>query len=153
MDTDCHGGYGCDTTLGICTIAIIGCTITNDCMSATDVCVDGTCVPRSQGATCPAGDVWVENGCIPDQSATFVCNVDGMQDACAMGSICLHHNCYISCTSSNDCLMSFPVCKTVTTSSGQHQVCGSDDNLGSECDPTAGLACAPGKICIDGYCK
>jgi hypothetical protein len=114
-------------------------------------------VPRSQLGSCPLGDVWVENGCIPGQSASFVCNQDGVQDACAAGSICLHHNCYLSCAPPNaavcDNFSPFNICKTVTTVSGNHQVCGSDSNLGNECDPTAGIACSPGKICIDGYCK
>jgi hypothetical protein len=101
--------------------------------------------------------VWVENGCIPSQTPSFICTTDGMQDACAMDSVCLHHNCYLSCEDPNaavcDSFPPFTICKTVTTSSGDHKVCGSDDNLGNECDPTAGLACAPGKICIDGFCK
>lgn len=156
-DADCGGGYACDTGLGVCTMPDKPCVKTNDCGGPTEVCVDGACVPRSDMGTCPPGEVWVENGCIPNQSASFVCNQDGVQDACAAGSICLHHACYISCAPPNDMacnnLASFKVCKSVTTSSGVHQVCGSNDNLGSECDPTAGLACAAGKICIDGFCK
>jgi len=156
-DADCDGGYKCDTGLGVCTLPVAACTITNDCGSADQVCVDGACVPRSQNGSCPPGDVWVENGCIPNQSASFVCTKDGEQDNCAAGSICLHHACYISCAPPNDnaCqnLSSFNVCKTVTTMSGDHPVCGSNENLGNECDPSAGLACAAGKICIDGFCK
>lgn len=155
-DNDCTNGFGCDTALGICTLAIQGCTITNDCMSPAKVCVAGTCVPRSQQGMCPAGQVWVENGCIPSQTPLFVCGTDGVQDACAVGSICLHHNCYISCAPPNSMIcdnLQFNVCKPVTTVSGTHEVCGSDGNLGNECDPTAGIVCAPGKICIDGFCK
>ncbi|WP_170229273.1 hypothetical protein [Polyangium fumosum] len=155
-NADCDGGYTCDP-VGVCTVPAKPCTITNDCGSADEVCVDGACVPRSQMGMCPPGDVWVENGCIPNQTAAFYCNQDGVQDACAAGSICLHHACYISCAPPNDnaCnnLPSFDVCKPVSTMSGDHQVCGSNDNLGNECDPTAGLACASGKICIDGFCK
>ena len=62
-----------------------------------------------------------------------------------MGSICLHHNCYLSCEPPNagvcSGLPSFNICKTVTTVSGPHQVCGSDTNLGSECDPTVKGSC------------
>jgi len=157
-NADCDNGYACDTTLGICTVIVEPCAITNDCGSADQVCVDGACVPRSENGMCPPGEAWVENGCIPDQAAQFYCQQDGVQDACAMGSICLHHNCYISCAPPNDNACnalpgSFDVCKPVSTMSGDHQVCGSNDNLGSECDPTAGLACASGKICIDGFCK
>lgn len=156
-NADCSGGYTCDTTLGICTVPAKPCTITNDCGGPTEVCVDGACVPRSDMGTCPPGEVWVENGCVPDQSASFYCNQDGVQDMCAVGSICLHHACYISCAPPNgtacDNQPSFGVCKTVTTMSGDHQVCGSNQNLGNECDPTAGLACQGSKICIDGFCK
>jgi hypothetical protein len=31
-------------------------------------------------------------------------------------------------------------------------VCGSSTNLGSQCDPTSGLACPNSGVCIDGYC-
>jgi hypothetical protein len=106
---------------------------------------------------CPSGAVWVDNGCIPSQSATFFCNADGQQDACSAGSLCLHHNCYISCETPNDAacdnLPTFNVCKDVTTASGPHSVCGSDQNLGDECDPTLGMTCSSGKVCLDGYCK
>ncbi len=156
-DSDCPASYTCDLALGICTNPAAPCTITNDCGGPDAVCVDGACVPRSDMGSCPPGDVWVENGCIPSQSASFICNVDGQQDACAAGSLCLHHSCYISCEPPNQSacvnLPSFNQCKAVTTSSGAHEVCGSNDNLGGECDPTAGLACAAGKICIDGFCK
>ncbi len=154
---ECGSGYNCHPVFGVCTVPAGPCTITNDCGSADKVCVDGACVPRSQAGSCPPGEVWVENGCIPSQSASFVCVQDGVQDVCASGSICLHHNCYISCADPNgnvcDNLASFNVCKMVTTMSGNHQVCGSNDNLGNECGPTPGLDCAPGKICIDGFCK
>jgi len=45
------------------------------------------------------------------------------------------------------------VCKSVTTASGAYAVCGSDTNLGSECDPTQGKSCTAPRICIDGFCK
>jgi hypothetical protein len=32
-------------------------------------------------------------------------------------------------------------------------VCGTTQTLGSECDPTASLACTSAKICIDGFCR
>jgi hypothetical protein len=157
-DADCPASYTCDTTLGICSKPTKSCTITNDCGGPDAVCVNGTCVPRSQMGECPAGEVWVENGCIPSQSASFVCKTDGAQDACASGSICLHHSCYISCDAPNQSACnnqpsSLDVCKSVTTSSGAHNVCGSNNNLGGECDPTAGKNCQAGKICIDGFCK
>jgi hypothetical protein len=156
-DADCPAGYACNQNLSLCINAADPCVITNDCGSKDAVCVDGACVPRSDGASCPAGTVWVENGCVPDQAAEFFCNADGQQDKCSLGSICLHHNCYISCEPPNDnaCnnLPSFNVCKTVATSSGSHKVCGSNQNLGSECDPTLGQDCPSGQVCLDGYCK
>jgi hypothetical protein len=156
-DRDCPEVYLCTEDVGLCNAPSQSCTITNDCGGPDLVCVDGGCFPRAEGGACSPGTVWVENGCIPDQSALFVCNVDGTQDACAAGSICLHHSCYISCAppNGNACaaLPDFDQCKAVTTPSGTHQVCGSNENLGSECDPTAGLDCAPGSICIDGFCE
>lgn len=153
----CSGSYTCDSSLGLCTVPASACTITNDCGGPDAVCVDGACVPRSDGPLCPDGFVWAENGCIPNQSAFFVCSIDGMQDACAAGSICLHHSCYISCEPPNQnacsALPSFDQCKSVTTPSGSHQVCGSASNLGDECDPTAGVECQAGLVCIDGYCQ
>jgi len=153
----CSASYSCDASLGVCTVPANSCTITNDCGGPDVVCVDGACVPRSDEGSCPSGFVWVENGCIPNQSGLFVCNIDGMQDACATGSICLHHSCYISCAAPNQnacsALPSFNQCKSVTTPSGTHDVCGSASNLGDECDPTAGLDCQPGLVCIDGFCQ
>jgi len=152
----CPTEYTC-STVDTCTEPAKPCQITNDCGGPSTVCVDGACVPRSPGGVCPSGQVWVENGCIPDQHASFVCTTDGAQDACKAGSLCLHHSCYISCEAPNEnacsALPSFNQCKDVTTVSGQHEVCGSANNLGSECNPTEGKDCVAGKICVDGFCK
>jgi hypothetical protein len=154
---DCEPAYTCDVPHEICSEPAKPCTITNDCGGPDEVCVDGACVPRSDMGSCDPGFVWVENGCTPNQSATFFCNTEGTQDACAAGSICLHHNCYISCAPPNDnacaALPSFDVCKSVTTTTGSYDVCGSNENLGGECDPVSGLDCSLGTICIDGFCK
>jgi hypothetical protein len=156
---DCPAGLGytCDTNLGLCSKPVKVCTITNDCGGAKTVCVAGACVPRSSGPTCPAGTDWVDNGCIASQKATFICSVDGQQDVCAAGSICLHHACYISCAGDPTVCTNQPSlnqCKAVTTTSGAHNVCGSNQNLGGECDPTdANKSCVVGKICIDQFCK
>jgi hypothetical protein len=153
----CNESYTCTSGVDLCTTPATQCNITNDCGGPSLVCVDGACVPRADDGVCPAGLVWVENGCIPNQSAFFVCTVDGEQDVCASGSVCLHHSCYISCETPNETacagLPDFNECKTVTTTSGDHDVCGSDSNLGNECDPTAGLPCGPGEICVDGFCN
>lgn len=156
MDCPSGSGYGCDTTKGICSKPLKTCKITNDCGGPSEVCVAGACVPRAVGGNCATGD-WVENGCIPTQKATFICKADGQQDVCAAGSLCLHHACYISCAAPNQTacnnLPTFNVCKPVTTQSGAHDVCGSNQNLGGECDPTVANSCGAGKLCIDGFCK
>jgi len=153
----CPASYTCSTEHGLCSIPAKPCAITNDCGGPDAVCVDGACVPRSDGPNCATGTVWVENGCIPSQSPEFVCNQDGVQDVCAEGSVCLHHSCYISCegANANACVNQTPSlnqCKTVTTVSGSHKVCGSSENLGNECDPLRPCE-GPGKMCIDGFCK
>ena len=156
-DADCGAGFACDVALGVCSNPVKACTITNDCGSAAVVCVGGACVPRSDGPICAnVGDVWASNGCIADQGASFTCQLDGKQDACAAGSICLHHSCWISCDAPSeaacDNLPALNSCNAATSTSGTYNVCGGQQ-LGNECDPTAGLACSGGKVCIDGFCK
>ncbi len=125
--------------------------------------------PCSSGAdggdagACNAGLVCVDNGCAPKETPAFVCSVEGQlgtgaDDSCKMGSVCIHHNCYIACNADagdDDCKTSdsFNVCKSVASGASTFSVCGSSTNLGSECDPTAGKACASPKVCIDGFCK
>jgi hypothetical protein len=158
---DCRDGFNCDTTHGICTTPVKTCKITNDCGSSMQVCVGGACVPRSNGGTCPnPGDVWTENGCIPNQGATFTCVNDGMQDACAPGSICLHHDCWISCDppNQNACANQPPglnACKPVVDATKTYNVCGSAMNLGNQCGPGAPnmAMCTGANVCIDGFCK
>jgi hypothetical protein len=158
--TDCRDGYTCDTTSGVCSVVAKACTVTNDCGSATQVCVGGACVPRSTGGTCAnPGDVWDENGCIPNQAGSFTCVNDGTQDACAMGSICLHHDCWISCDSPNqNACASQPAldtCKPVADGSSTYNVCGTSTNLGSQCGAgsNGNQSCTGGTVCIDGFCK
>jgi hypothetical protein len=127
------------------------------------VCVGGTCVPRApaNSTACPnPGDVWTENGCIPNQAATFICQQDGVQDVCNAKSICLHHDCWISCDvpNQNACNgnpTSMSVCKPVTSEGNTYNVCGSPTNLGNQCGQGAGNAtCSnPSDVCIDGFCK
>jgi hypothetical protein len=160
-NTDCRDGYNCDTTHGnVCTIPAKSCNVTNDCGSASSVCVGGACVPRSTGGTCPTpGDVWTENGCIPNQGATFNCANDGVQDACNAGSICLHHDCWISCDAPNQSVCStqtiLNTCKPVANGAASYNVCGTAQNLGSQCGAgsVGNQSCTGGAICIDGYCK
>jgi hypothetical protein len=101
----------------------------------------------------------VAGGCIPDQKPQFICATEGQQGACAQGSLCLHHNCYIACSGSTDAGVQckntdqFNICKGVVTASGTYNVCGSSNNLGSECDPTIGKNCGVSLICIDGFCR
>lgn len=152
----CPTGYSCDTSKGVCTGNPTPCG-TMACTGNT-TCVDQHCVaPCGPGSTCAAGLICVDNGCIPSQKPQFICNVEGQQDACASGSICLHHNCYIACSpdAGNACATAaqFNICKPVTTSTGTYDVCGSNSNLGGQCDPTQGKNCNSPQICIDGYCR
>jgi len=152
----CPTGYACDNGTGVCSQNPTPCSDTQTCSSGL-TCVDQRCVtPCGSGNSCATGLVCVDNGCIPDQRPTFVCNTEGVEDSCASGSICLHHNCYISCNGeAGTCSGAdrFNVCKNVSTSSGSYPVCGSNSNLGSECDPTQQLGCTASQVCIDGYCR
>ena len=152
----CPTGFSCDTQKGVCTGNPNPCTQNAQCMNGT-VCTEGHCVNPCNAGVCPNGFVCVGGGCIPDQKPMFVCNVEGKQDVCKQGSLCLRHNCYIACDA--DASMSckaadqFNICKQVTTMSGSYSVCGSASNLGSDCDPTIGKNCGGGLVCIDGYCR
>jgi hypothetical protein len=131
-------------------------------------CVPLCVTPSGQGgasadaaASCTGtGLICVDHGCIPSQEPTFFCGTQGQQDNCAQGSICLHHNCYISCNGDAGAdggvcekADNFNVCKPVVTTTGTYDVCGSNTNLGNECNPTQGQNCLSGAICIDGYCR
>ncbi len=153
----CPSGYSCDLTNGVCTGNPNPCTLGgNQCTGGT-VCVqqhcDTACGPNN---ACSNGLVCINGGCMPNQKPNFICNTEGVQDNCAAGSICLRHECYISCSPSdpNACKTAdqFNICKSVTTSTGTYNVCGSSTNLGNQCDPTQGLNCPNSGICIDGYC-
>jgi hypothetical protein len=170
----CPTGYSCTPTgtSGVCTGNPTPCGAADGGVKTCgegNTCVDEHCVPKCTGgdAACSTGLVCVDNGCIPNQTPTFFCDksgtADGTQDICKSGSICLHHECYISCDGTaadagGFCEKAtgtmFPVCKAVTTSSGSHSVCATATNLGSDCDPTTTPPkdCTSGKICIDGYC-
>lgn len=154
----CPTGYACDDAKGVCTGTTGACTNSTQCQGGT-VCVEEHCVtPCGAGLTCAAGLVCVDGGCTPDEKPVFTCTVDGAQDKCQAGSLCLRHSCYISCDADagpDACKNAdqFNVCKSVTTSSGPHSVCGSDTNLGTDCDPTQGKNCASPLVCIDGFCR
>jgi len=155
----CPTGYSCDTAKGVCTGNPGPCTNSSQCTGGA-VCVQQHCVdPCGAGNTCPGGLKCVDGGCTPDQKPVFSCTApDGEQGECQAGSICLRHSCYIGCDAdagSEACKSAdtFNVCKQVTTSSGTHAVCGSDSNLGTDCDPTASKNCASPLVCIDGFCK
>jgi hypothetical protein len=159
-NADCRDGYDCNTVTGVCTVVAQVCTITNDCGSATLVCVAGACVPRSTNGQCSnMADVWDENGCVPNQAAKFTCAVDGSQGSCNAGSICLHHDCWISCDAPNQnaCAQQtvLNTCKSVADNGNTYNVCGTSQNLGSQCGAgTSGnQTCTGGAVCIDGFCK
>ena len=155
----CPTGYACDTSKGVCTGNPTPCGSGGSACSGGTTCVDQRCVtPCGANNSCASGLICVDGGCIPDQKPTFVCSTEGVQDACASGSVCLHHNCYIACAGdagAGACAGAdrYNQCKSVTTSTGTYNVCGSTTNLGSDCDPTQGKNCAAGQICIDGYCR
>lgn len=152
----CPTGYSCDAAKGVCTGNSSACTDSSQCTGGT-VCAQQHCVTPCTNGACSAGLVCVDGGCVADEKPRFVCSDDGVQDACQAGSICLRHSCYIACdsTAPDACKSAdtFNVCKTVTTSSGSHSVCGSSTNLGTECDPTQAKACTSPLICIDGFCR
>lgn len=157
QNTPCPTGYACDNAKGVCTSNPTPCTTSDQCNGK--VCVDEHCVdPCGPGGTCAAGLKCVDGGCTPDEKPVFTCASDGQQDNCKPGSICIRHSCYIGCTADagvDACKNAdqFNQCKAVSTSTGTYNVCGSANNLGSECDPTQGKNCAAPLICIDGYCK
>jgi hypothetical protein len=153
----CPTGYACDSGKGVCTQNPTPCTDSSSCGGK--VCVEQHCVDPCSGAgTCGAGLVCVDGGCTPDEQPVFTCKVDGAQDSCQPGSMCLRHSCYIACgadAGADACKTAdqFNQCKAVTTGSGTFNVCGSTSNLGTDCDPTQGKNCTAPAICIDGYCK
>jgi hypothetical protein len=164
---DCRDGFSCDPMRLICSVPAKQCVITNDCGGPTQVCVAGSCVPRSTNGTCPTtGDVWTENGCVPNQQATFNCTMEGQMGSgtgtpgvsCAAGSICLHRDCWFSCDppATNAC-NGQPIlntCHSVVSSSMTYNICGTSQSLGNQCGAgTQGLSCTGTFICIDGYCK
>lgn len=154
----CPTGFACDTAKGVCTENPTPCTTSSQCTGG-NVCVDEHCVaPCGPNNACAPGLVCLDGGCTPDEKPVFTCQVDGVQDSCAAQSICLRHSCYIGCdadagTEACKNADQFNVCKPVTTSSGTFHVCGSDTNLGTDCDPTQGRNCTAPLICIDGFCK
>jgi hypothetical protein len=154
---DCSGGYGCDTTLGVCSVPLRTCTITNDCGGPSTVCVAGACVPRSLGGACMAGQTWVENGCVRTQGFTPVCVTTGVRDACATGSICLHHTCFLSCAapSSTRCASETVLnqCRPVTAAGTEYDVCGTPTTLGHDCSPPDVVSCPGVQTCVDGFCR
>jgi hypothetical protein len=160
--TACPPGFQCDSRTNVCSGNASPCGATGNgaTCSGTAVCVEDHCVaPCGVANTCPSGQVCVAGGCIPDQKPQFTCAKEGTQDACAAGSLCIHHSCYIGCSpdaGADACKNAdkFNVCKSVTTSNGTYSVCGSSSNLGTDCDPTTGKQCPnAGAVCIDGFCN
>jgi hypothetical protein len=162
----CRDGFQCDTVRGTCSIPTTPCTVTQDCSSANLVCAGGACVPRSNGGSCQPGDVWTANGCIPNQAATSTCTTNGQLGSgtgipgtsCAAGSICLYHDCWISCDAPNQnaCATQavLTTCKPVTESGSTYNVCATTQNLGNQCGPGANnMTCGASTVCVDGFCK
>lgn len=163
----CPTGYGCDGN-GVCTLNPTPCTESGNECTGGKTCVEERCVDPCTpgddgGSTCAGNLVCIDGGCSINETPSFVCDVEGepgtgAPKSCAVGSVCIHHNCYITCSAdagNDDCKTSdaFNVCKQVTSASVAYSVCGSATNLGNECDPTAGKSCIQPKVCIDGFCK
>ena len=94
----CPVGYACDAK-GDCTGNPTPCTDSSQCVGET-VCAQDHCVApcnAGDGAACGAGLECIQGGCVPVETPNFVCQVEGTEDACKAGSICLHHSCYIAC--------------------------------------------------------
>jgi hypothetical protein len=155
-DGQCAPGFLCRTALGVCSAKAEACVHTSDCGSKDEVCVDGACVPRCGvvGACGTGANVCVDNGCVPSSKIVAECDGRGANGGCVAGSICLHQHCYATCAGdAGGCSGAAPVCKAVTVAGTSYAICGTTDTLGSECDATAGKACADNKLCIDGFCR
>jgi hypothetical protein len=162
--TSCPTGYACTeiddaSTSGVCTGNPTPCESNPSVCPSGTVCSQNHCVAAcGTGGACPAGEECVQGGCVPNQNPQFTCMTDGVQDACASGSICIHHSCYIACNpeagaSACQSADQFNECKPVTASGSTYYVCGSSTNLGTECNPTDGQLCSSSAaVCIDGYC-
>jgi hypothetical protein len=160
----CPTGYACTdiddaSSSGVCTGNPTPCESNPTVCPTGTVCSQDHCVsPCGSGDSCPSGEVCIQGGCVPNQLPNFECTTDGVEDNCAVGSICLHHSCYIACNpdggaSSCQSADQFNECKPVTASGSTYYVCGSSTNLGNECDPTDGQECSnSAAVCIDGFC-
>jgi len=153
----CPTGYACNNAKGVCTNNPSPCTTSAQCTGGA-VCVDEHCVAAcGPGNTCAPGLVCIDGGCTPDEKPSFTCAADGEGTGCLSGSLCIRHSCYVKCDAAvpDSCktVDKFNICKSVTTLQTTYNVCGSDTNLGTECDPTQNNACAQALVCIDGYCK
>ncbi|MGO9000065.1 MAG: hypothetical protein ACLQVI_42605 [Polyangiaceae bacterium] len=162
-NTPCPTGYSCadiedSSTSGVCTGNPTPCETNPTVCPTGTVCSQDHCVAPCSDGTCPTGDVCIQGGCVPNQEPNFFCTTDGVQDACASGSICLHHSCYIACNpdagaSACQSAAQFNECKPVAASGSTYYVCGSATNLGTQCNPTTGQECSnSAAVCIDGFC-
>ncbi|WP_394839688.1 hypothetical protein LVJ94_22635 [Pendulispora rubella] len=164
---DCPSGYSCQNNY--CVGGGKSCSSDANCpygqvCGSDRQCHNGDCSTNG----CPNGGTCKLSGgklqCIypdagpPTDAGPAQCTGDGTQDICATGSICLHHNCYITCSpdaGADACkggeIYKLTVCRPVTAANGSYNVCGSETDIGNECD--AKRPCSSPTLCIDGYCK
>jgi hypothetical protein len=158
--TPCPTGWSCDPTRHVCNDNSSPNACPSTACSNGTVCVEGhcayPCAAPDAGPACPAGQLCVNGGCVADQAAVFSCTNDGQSGAasngCTGSNLCIHHDCYSSCSQPSDCGDGGSICKQVTIETGKYGVCGTATTLGSDCDPAQGKACTAGRVCVDGYC-
>jgi hypothetical protein len=156
----CPTGYACDA-LGTCSGNPRTCGAGTPPCDAGLACVEAHCVPTcSSRADCGNGLVCVGGGCIPDQFPKVTCLTegrlgDGSLGECAAGLLCVNHACYVPCDADAGACSdagAAAVCKRVGPANHDYLVCGSNTNLGSECNPPLRQWCNAPHVCVDGFC-
>ena len=141
-----------------CVLGEVECNVDDDC-DAGEVCVDNACVPDVEcnvDDDCDAGEVCVDNACVPDVE----CNVD---DDCDAGDICVDNE----CVSDPDIFCDEGLCSEDAdlkeTCEDVFLLCLGGEPNEEQCigvallvcqEPGCGIndVCDAGEICVDGEC-